>query len=99
MRDKKYIISSTRDLASQLISIVDQYTANAGHIQYSGVADAAEDGGLSNGDPKDPDKPGDFGDDNAGLTREDILTFYATMAELLAPLTKEQKAAIYRVAR
>ena len=92
LEQKRFMIARTRDLATQFIQAADFYTSLASRFAYGGFA--AE---LSNGDGEND--PGDFINEDSGLTVEDMMAFYQTMGELLAPLTPDQKKAIHRMAR
>jgi len=93
---RRSAITRARDLASRTIRVSDDAASLAAEFELAGLFAPVEEGGLG---------PDDFasiglgvmGGDNSGLTREDLIGFFAVMGAILGPLTNEQKAAIYRV--
>src|SRR5215216_7432346 len=86
--NRQDFINRTRRLAAAFIQASDTFSALAAELNYTDLALAAEEGGLS---------ADDFLTMNTDLTPEKLLAFYQVLGELLAPLTVEQKKVIYAV--
>lgn len=79
---KTDFINRVRRLAATYIQASDAFANLVSELTYSGYAE----GNLT---------AADFEGINADITPEQVLLFFATLEELLSPLTPEQKKVIY----